>query len=64
MTRSPIIRRTTIEQHIGDDPATGLRIVHALDVVTEISDEDDLAACDQLHAAKVEIASLRDEVRS
>ena len=63
MTRSPLIRRTTIEQHIGDDPATGLRIVHTLDIVTEISDEDDLAACDDLHAAKVALASLDVEPR-
>lgn len=57
-----IRRSTTIEQHIGDHPS-GLRIVHALEVVTVLTEDEDLAAGDDLHAAKVELASLDVEPR-
>ena len=55
-----MIRRTTIEQHVGEHPTTGLRMTRLHEVITDVdgATESDAAEVDDLHAAEVELASL------
>lgn len=54
-----------IEQHVGDDPATGLRTIQFHEVITE-RDVNEAAAAriGDLHAVEVELASLDAEPRA
>lgn len=57
-----ITRKTTIEQHQGTHPATGMRMVALKDVVTELECDaataEANALADRLHAARVAIAEM------
>lgn len=63
-----ITRKTTIDRHIGGNPATGLRMMQAHDVVTEYAelDADDPADqrwVDEVHEARVALEQLDVEPR-
>lgn len=54
-----------IEQHIGDDPATGLRMIQFHEVITEMDVNEDAAAkIGDLHAVEIELAALDAEPRA
>ena len=55
-----------IEQHVGDDPATGLRTIQLHEVITEgnVNEVEAATRIGDLHAVEVELASLDAEPRA
>lgn len=63
-----ITRKSTIDQHQGTHPGTGLRITQLVEVETEYdldaSDPEEHAWVDEVHAARVALESLDSEARA
>lgn len=62
-----IRRKSTIDQHVGTHPETGLRMTRLHEVVTEYdfdaSNRERCAWVDQVHAARVQLELLDYEAR-
>jgi hypothetical protein len=52
-----VILRSTIDQHLGTHPATGMQVYELVEVVTEGEDADETWLAD-LHRARVALAEL------
>ena len=63
-----ITRKSTIDQHIGTHPVTGLRMTELCDIVTEYdldaSDPDERRWVDEVHEARVQLEMLDADVRN